>query len=175
MGCLWGKRPRSYTESFGPYFPGLWGECYLLNQLHTSHSRPLRSCIVTKTQVKEQRASHMGPRSLIVCLGTRTRPLRAAPHLLPQDSATISVRWSSGQFRGWIHVHTHVHTDTHMYMEHTHKHMYTHRHTDTQPHICIWKHMRDQTDVYTCIHRDIHGHTTTHAYVRTHICTQTHT
>lgn len=170
MGCLWGKRPRSYTESFGPYFPGLWGECYLLNQLHTSHSRPLRSCIVTKTQVKEQRASHMGPRSLTVCLGTWTWPLHAAPPFYPKTEPLSQLDGAQASLEGGYmctHACAHRYTCTHT-QRHTHVYgntcahtctytdIQTHSHICTQIHICIWKHMHAQTDVYTCIYRDIH-------------------
>lgn len=151
---------RRYTETLGPCFPGLWGKHDLINQLHLFNSRPLHSWSVTKS---EKRTSHMGPRILIVWLVSWMWPLS-------QDVGIFSVRWSSGQFRGWIHMHTHVHRDIHVYRDmyaHTcsQRHIQTHSHTRT--HIFAHKH--------TCTHRDtcVYGNTCVHTHV--HTCTQIQT
>lgn len=174
---------QSYPETLGPCFPGLWGKHYLINQLHLFNSRPLHFWSVTKS---EERTSRMGPRSLIVWLGSWIWPLS-------QDVGIFSVRWSSVQFRGWIHMHTYVHRDTRTHIEtcmhiHVHKqrhiqtrkhtvtHAHTHLHTNTHAHrdMCVQKHMRE----HTCSHM----HTNTGIYerralqIRIHIpmCTQMH-
>lgn len=152
---------QSYPETLGPCFPGLWGKHYLINQLHLFNSRPLHSWSVTKS---EKRTSRMGPRSLIVWLGSWTWPLS-------QDVGIFSVRWSSVQFRGWIHMHTYLHRDTRTYIE-TCMHIHVHK----QRHIQTCKHT--VTHAHTHLHTNTHAHRETCVYRNTcvnthvHICTQ---